>query len=213
MRKTYALVGALTAGLIILGAQPGFADKDGEKHGNKHDKNTVKHAKHDDKWSPPELSQAEREEWKDGRPPGWSRGVKRGWGGKDCPPGQAKKGQCPEARPVAADPSRDGLERLRRWGRDERHLSSAALDAVLVSFEGAVRHGVPAAMAERLVMTTAQRGVSPHGIEAITRAIAYGADHGASLKDLETFADDGLKRGVAADAIALGIYRLSTEKR
>jgi hypothetical protein len=213
MRKTYVLVGALMAGLMMLGAPPVFADKGGEKHGNNRDKHDAQQEKHDDKWSPPALSQGEREEWKDGRPPGWSRGVKRGWGGKDCPPGLAKKGQCPEVRPAVADPLRDGLERLRRWGRDERRLPSATLDAVLVSFEGAVRHGVPAPMAERLVMTAAQRGVSPQGIEAITRAVAYGAGHGASLKDLETFADQGLNRGVTADAIALGIYRLSTEKR
>ena len=207
MRKTYALVGMLVAGLIMLGAPPLFADKGGEKHGNKHEKNAAKHEKHDAKWSPPDLSQAEREEWKDGRPPGWSRGVKRGWEGKNCPPGLAKKGQCPEARPA------DGLERLRRWGRDERRLPPATLDAVLVSFEGAVRHGVPAPMAERLVMTAAKHGVSPQGIEAITRAVAYGAGHGASLEALETFADHGLNRGVTADAIALGLYRLSTEKR
>jgi hypothetical protein len=222
MRTTYVLVGALTAGLIVLGTPPVFADKGGEKHekhGKKQDKHEARQEKHDDKWSPPDLSHAEREEWKDGRPPGWSRGVKRGWRGKDCPPGLAKKGQCPEARPVAvarpqavADPWRDGLERLRRWGRDERRLPSATLDAVLVSFEGAVRHGVPVPMAERLVMATAARGVSPSGIEAITRAVAYGADHGASLKDLETFTDQALNRHVAADAIALGIYRLSREK-
>ncbi len=224
MRKTYVLVGALMAGLIMLGAPPVFADQGGDKHGDKRgdkrDTRGARQEKHDNKWSPSDLSQAEREEWKDGRPPGWSRGVKRGWEGRDCPPGLAKKGPCPEARPAAvshpqavADPWRDGLERLRRWGRGERRLPSATLDAVLVSFEGAVRHGVPAPMAERLVMTTAQRGVSPRGIEAITRAIAYGAGHGASLRDLEAFADDGLNRNVTADAIALGIYRLSTEQR
>ncbi len=30
----------------------------------------------------------------DGRPPGWSRGRKVGWGGCDLPPGQAKKHGC-----------------------------------------------------------------------------------------------------------------------
>jgi hypothetical protein len=92
-------------------------------------------------------------------------------------------------------------------------LSGPTRDAVLVGFEGAVRHGVPIPVAERLVMVSAERGVSPYGIEAITRAIAYGADRRAPLQELGAFAEYGVNRDVAADAIALGIYRLVTERR
>lgn len=169
-------------------------------------------ARHEAKWVPPDLSNAEREEWQDGRPPGWSQGVKRGWGDKDCPPGLAKTGRCPEAGPAVADALRDALDRFGRWGRDRR-LSAPTLDASLVGLEGAIRHGVPISLAERLVMLSAERRVSPYGIEAITRALAYAADRRAPLPELGTFAEHGVARDVAADAIALGIYRLVAERR
>jgi hypothetical protein len=214
----------------IVVVAPAFADKHDKKHdqqedrdGAKHDKNRDKQEakldKHEGTWLPPDLSKEERDEWKDGRPPGWSHGVKRGWGGRDCPPGLARKGQCPDSRvaafpqrPTVVDAVRDALDRLGKWGRDRR-LSGSTLDAVLVGFEGAVRHGVPIPIAERLVTVSAERGVSPYGIEAITRALAYGADRRAPLQELGTFAEHGVNRDVAADAIALGIYRLVTERR
>jgi len=115
-------------------------------------------------WLPPDLSNDERQEWKEGRPPGWSRGVKRGWRGKDCPPGLAKKGRC-HPREVALAPQGE----QKKW-------------------EDQVR-------------------------EAITRALAYGAERSAPLGDLESFAQQGLSRGAAAEAIALGIYRLAAESR
>ena len=92
-------------------------------------------------------------------------------------------------------------------------MPGPTLTATLVGFEGAVHHGVPIAGIEHLVMLAAERGVSPYGIEAITRAIAYGADRHAPIQELETFAEHGVNRGVAADAIALGIYRLTADRR
>ncbi len=226
MRLAAAVLGCT----IVVVAPPAFADQAEKKHDrrgdradaghdDKRDQQKAGHDKHESKWMPSDLSKEEREEWRGSRPPGWSRGVKRGWGDRDCPPGLAKKGRCPDSRataalqsPTVADPLRDGLERLRRWGLDHR-LSGPTLDAALVGFEGAVRHGVPIPIAERLVMVSAERGVSPSGIEAITRAVAYGADRRAPLMELETFAESGVNRHVAADAIALGIYRLVTERR
>jgi hypothetical protein len=172
----------------------------------------------DPAWVPPGLSNEERAEWKNGRPPGWSHGAKRGWRGKDCPPGLAKKGRCPDggvtsAAPSAAtDPLTEALERLRKWGR-ERRLSDATMAAVLTGFEGAVRHGVPIPIAERIVTIAAERGVTPYGIEAVTRATAYGAERGAPLPELQKFAEHGFTSGAAPDAIALGIYRLAAEAR
>lgn len=173
-------------------------------------------------WLPPDLSKEERQEWKDGRPPGWSRGVKRGWRGKDCPPGLAKKGRC-HPREIAAAPQgeqkkwedqvREAIERLKKWGREKMKLPAPTLDAMLIGFEGAMRYGVPMETAERVVTAAAERGVSPYGIEAITRALAYGAERGARLGELESFTQQGLSRGVASDAIALGIYRLAAESR
>ena len=173
-------------------------------------------------WLPPDLSREERQEWKDGRPPGWSRGVKRGWRGMDCPPGLAKKGRC-HPREIAAAPQgdqkrweeqvREAIERLKKWGREKMKLPGPTLDAMLIGFEGAVRYGVPIETAERMVTAAAERGVSAYGIEAITRALAYGAERSAPLGDLESFTRQGLNAGVAAESIALGIYRLAAESR
>lgn len=173
-------------------------------------------------WLPPDLSKEERQEWKEGRPPGWSRGVKRGWGGKDCPPGLAKKGRC-HPRGIAAAPKgdqkkwedqvREAIERLKKWGREKMKLPAPVVDAMLIGFEGAVRHGVSLPAAEGVVTAAAERGLSPYGIEAITRALAYGADRNAPAGELESFAQQGLSAGVAAEALALGIYRLAAESR
>jgi hypothetical protein len=213
MLATRFLATMLACTIVVVA--PAFADKP-DKNRDKHE---AKVDKHEAKWLPPDLSKEERDEWKDGRPPGWSHGVKRGWGGRDCPPGLAKKGRCPDSRAVAVsqpptlvDALRDALDRLGKWGRGRR-LSGPTLDAVLMGFEGAVRHGVPIPVAERLVMVSAERGVSPYGIEAITRALAYGADRKAPIQELGDFAEHGVNRGVAADAIALGIYRLVAERR
>lgn len=148
--------------------------------------------------------------------------MKRGWRGKDCPPGLAKKGRC-HPREVAVAPQgeqkkwedqvREAIERLKKWGREKMKLSAPVLDAVLIGFEGAVRYGVPIATAERVVTAAAERGLSPYGIEAITRALAYGAERSAPLGELESFAQQGLNAGVAAESIALGIYRLAAEPR
>ncbi|MBI2206248.1 MAG: hypothetical protein HYU41_20635 [Candidatus Rokubacteria bacterium] len=178
--------------------------------------------KRDDQWVPPGLSNEERAEWKNGRPPGWSKGAKKGWRGRDCPPGQAKKGRCPGApRTTAAaaatatpgtNPIQDALERLREWARN-RKLSAPMQQSMLTGFEGAVAHGVPVPVAERLVTNAAERSVAPSGIEVITRALAYGAQRGAPPAQLESFAQDGLNSGVAADAIALGLYRLGADAK
>jgi len=173
-------------------------------------------------WVPPGLSQDEKAEWKGGRPPGWSQGVKRGWKGKDCPPGLAKKGRChprevsqasPQQQKTWEEQLREGIERLRRWGRDKMKLPAPTLTALLIGFEGAARHGVPLDVAERVAMGAAERGLSALAIEQLTRALAYGADRGVKPADLEAFAQQGLSRGVAAEALALGLYRLAAETR
>ena len=198
------LVAAVVASAVVLGAAPAWTDS--ETKG--------------EPWVPPGLAREEQAEWKDGRPPGWSRGAKRGWRGRDCPPGLAKQGRCGEAR-VAATPQaktledavREGLARLRKWVRETLGLPPRTLEALLVGFEGAVRNGVPPAVAERVVMATAERGVSAYGIEAISRALAYGVRRGVPIGELEAFAAQGLGRDVAAEAIALGLYRLGAGAR
>ena len=173
--------------------------------------------KKDDKWVPPGLSDDEKSEWKDGRPPGWSQGQKKGWRGRSCPPGQAKKGRCPDGTTTATanaplDPIQQAIERIRDWAR-HRRVSTGTLDAMLIGFQGAVHHGVAIPVAERFVISTADRGVTAAGIEVLTRALAYGVQRGVAPDHLQHFADGGLSRGVAADAVALGLYRLGAEAR
>lgn len=176
--------------------------------------------KKDDKWVPPGLSHEEKAEWKNGRPPGWSQGQKKGWRGRSCPPGQAKKGRCPDAPGTASlsqpnaplTPLQQAIERIREWGR-ARKLAPGTLDAMLFGLQGAVDRGVPVPTAERFVISAADRSVPPNGIEVLTRALAYGVQRGAAPDHLQQFADHGLSRGVPADAIALGLYRMGADAR
>ena len=173
-------------------------------------------------WIPPGLSTEERAEWAEGRPPGWSHGKKKGWRGGHCPPGQAKKGRCGETAQVIVVPAgrpptwidelQAALERLRRWALG-LGLIASIVAAILAAFEGLVRAGLPFAEAERTVKHLAEQRVAAPGIEMITRAIAYGAERGAPLPDLEQFVQHGLRGGAAVDAIALGVYRKASEAR
>src|SRR5918993_5857414 len=101
-----ALVTMTLACFALTAAPPAAADKN-------------------DKWVPPGLSREEKSEWKNGRPPGWSQGEKKGWRGRSCPPGQAKKGRCPDVPGTASlsppnaplTPLQQAIERIREWGR------------------------------------------------------------------------------------------------
>ena len=167
-------------------------------------------------WTPPGLSQAERAEWKDGRPPGWSEGQKKGWRGKSCPPGQAKKGRCPDdvvySQVAVVDPVMAAILRIREWARRHR-LPFPMLDAMLIGFQGAVHHAVPIPIAERFVIGAAEHAYPPIAIEKLTRALAYGVRRGVAPEDLHQFAEHGWKRGVLGDPLALGLYRLGAEGR
>ena len=170
-----------------------------------------------DQWVPPGLSDEERAEWKDGRPPGWSQGQKKGWGGKSCPPGQAKKGRCGDGTTsmtssTQIDPLQAAIQRIIDWARG-RKLATTTVDAMLIGFRGAVHYGVPIPVAEKFVISVAEREVAATGIEVLTRALAYGAQRGVAPDHLQHFAETGLSRGVAADAVALGLYRIGAEAR
>jgi hypothetical protein len=174
-----------------------------------------------DKWLPPGLSTDEQAEWKNGRPPGWSQGQKKGWQGKPCPPGQAKKGRCGPGTAGAAGMTSNtpqmstleaAIQRIIDWARG-RKTPQATLDAMLFGLQGAVHYGVPIPVAEKFVVSAAERGVAPAGIEVLTRALAYGAQRGVAPDRLEYFAESGLSRGIAADALALGLYRLGADAK
>jgi hypothetical protein len=83
----FAIVAALGLGTPSLMADHGEKDHKA-KHANKHDDHD------DDKGWERRDGYEFRSYDRGGRPPGWSRGKKTGWGNCGLPPGQAKKYGC-----------------------------------------------------------------------------------------------------------------------
>src|SRR5579864_1689057 len=90
MSRRLLAIFALTAALG-LGAPRLMAD-----HGDKRNKHGNKHFDKDDHqgWERREGYEYRIYGDREGRPPGWSRGKKTGWGNCGLPPGQAKKYGC-----------------------------------------------------------------------------------------------------------------------
>jgi len=89
-----ALVAALGWGAPALLADHDKDDK--HEHGNKHFDNDDDHGRRGDRDEGWERrgGYEYRVYDRDGRPPGWSKGKKTGWGECGLPPGQAKKYGC-----------------------------------------------------------------------------------------------------------------------
>jgi hypothetical protein len=93
MKRLLAIFAVAAAlGLSTPAAVADHDDK-GRGHGNRHGN---KHADRDDdrNWERREGYEYRTYGDRDGRPPGWSRGQKTGWGNCGLPPGQAKKYGC-----------------------------------------------------------------------------------------------------------------------
>ena len=94
----------VSAALVIsMMSVPAFAKHDGDKHKDKSDKHEWKDKEKEHKDKDKEHKKEWREHDRDrehgrvannGRPPGWDKGKKTGWGNCDVPPGQAKKEGC-----------------------------------------------------------------------------------------------------------------------
>jgi hypothetical protein len=90
-----ALVVAFGWGAPALMADHG--DKDNKhEHGSKHfdDDDQGRRGDRDDRWERRDGYEYRMYGEGEGRPPGWSRGKKTGWGNCGLPPGQAKKYGC-----------------------------------------------------------------------------------------------------------------------
>jgi len=94
----FALVGALGLFTPTATAQ-GRGQEHGRRHhaDDRHDNDRHDNDRHDDDhhgWAREGKYETRAYHDRDGRPPGWSRGMKTGW--RDCglPPGQAKKYGC-----------------------------------------------------------------------------------------------------------------------
>ncbi|HKN35054.1 MAG TPA: hypothetical protein VJX16_17565 [Terriglobales bacterium] len=90
MSKYWLAVLALIASLAFItpAAVAGHGEGKGKHHGNQH---------FDDdhgRWEARDGYEYGTYRDRDGRPPGWSRGKKAGWGNCGLPPGQAKKYGC-----------------------------------------------------------------------------------------------------------------------
>jgi hypothetical protein len=83
-----AIVAALSFGTPAVMADHGHEDSKHD-HGNKHSDDD------DDRgWEQRDGYEYRTYRDRDGRPPGWNRGKKTGWGNCGLPPGQAKKYGC-----------------------------------------------------------------------------------------------------------------------
>ena len=108
MKKILAsavLVLALTMPAFAKGKPTGHGDHD--KH-EKSEKLKDKDKDHKKDWRKRDHDREHGRVADKGRPPGWDKGKKTGWGNCDVPPGQAKKQGCrsTRTRPVVTQPRR-----------------------------------------------------------------------------------------------------------
>lgn len=105
-------LGLFTAGVAAQSGKPQNKDKKGKHEssqaaGNEHSRaNAQKHngeaaergksknKDRDDGWERRDGFEVRSFGDRDGRPPGWSKGKKTGWGNCGVPPGHAKRGEC-----------------------------------------------------------------------------------------------------------------------
>lgn len=171
------------------------------------------HMKTKGPWMPRGLTKEEQGEWKDGRPPGWSRGGKEGWKGGDMPPGLAKK--VPPGWSKWNDRKRKQWEkelreagkRIRRLAKKLSNFGEHDLNCALISVEAAAREGVPIKHAFGFVEVAMKMGMGGQGIEASTRAMAYGVGRGTDFGKLAKFMRKRLRDGRKGDELAIDIYK------
>ncbi len=82
-----ALIVALGLVTPMISADQGRGHGKGNPHGKRFDRD-------DDRWERHDRYEVRVYGVHEGRPPGWSRGQKTGWGNCGLPPGQAKKYGC-----------------------------------------------------------------------------------------------------------------------
>ena len=125
---------------LSLNAMPALAKGKPSGGGNdKHeDKSTVKDRDRDDKGRNHKKDWGERDRDRDhgrvannGRPPGWDKGKKTGWGNCDVPPGQAKKQGCNSSRtrPVVISRRRPDDRQRRTIPTNRRHATTTTTTA------------------------------------------------------------------------------------
>ncbi|MFH2068605.1 MAG: hypothetical protein ABII89_03985 [Candidatus Omnitrophota bacterium] len=159
-------------------------------------------------WIPPDLSEAEKKEWNNGRPPGWSEGEKKGWRGGNMPPGLAKKQNPPQWGTWTKDQQNkwgDSLNRIQDLIRNK--ADKTAGETMVYSVESAARRGVPTQPLETVTNQFLRRNLSATEYEQVTRAMAYGVGKNTDFPGLANFVNNRIKQGARGNDLAIQIYK------
>jgi len=174
------------------------------------------------RYKPRGLTDEDMMEWRNGNPPGWSRGEKTGWGGAGAPPGQMKKHGEQEIIHIYPRGSENwdtrkkedwqsSLEqsraRILELIRTRKGMSSDDEESAILSIDGAAWEGVPLVHIESNMNRAITRGMRGPDIEKVTRAMSYGVDKNTDYNRLDQFIEQKMYEGETGDDLALSIYR------
>ena len=148
------------------------------------------------------------------------RGKKAGWHGGNLPPGQAKKkGGPPEYAPQSrhqwTEQERhryeerigDAERKIRELIEKKRNIPAQMLDSATLSLFSATSQGVPVATASAIIEQGIEQGLSPEGIESVTRALSHGVERQADFGELEKIIHAGMNRGLTEEELTMEVYR------
>lgn len=167
-------------------------------------------------WLPPDLGEEEKAEWKNGVPPGWSRGKKTGWRGRKMPPGQVKKqGRYGDDRTVPQEWDKWGKEQQETWKerlekireRIRKTKNEEDAETMLYSAEEAAKTGVPLQELESVTERFMKRNLTAEEYEKTTRAMAYGVGKKVDFRQLGNFVNSNIEQDVRGNELAINIYK------
>lgn len=212
MKRFHLILVFLACLMFILGTgTPAVYAKGKEKYAQK-SKGKGHQKKKGKKWIPPYLTEQEKAEWKDGVPPGWSKGKKTGWGGHDVPPGWSKwkkkdKKKWEKDLAKARKKARKWAEKRSRkygWTKDREGREA---DSFYISVDRTARAGVPVEDVEGLVEKAIKRGMSAEDIGRLTRAVAHGVGRGVGAHDVVVYTEKTMTGEITDEDVVLGVYR------
>lgn len=164
-----------------------------------------------EKWKPPGLSKKEDADWAKGIPPGWSRGRKVGWRGRNYPPGFDKwdKGKKEKWKKDKSE----AMKQAEAWAResaesknmDEEKIESET-ESVLTSLDNSAKAGVPIDKVLEVIRKSIDKNVHGRNIERICRAMVHTAAEGADPDAVAAFTGILLDEEVDGQEVAFKIY-------
>ena len=152
----------------------------------------------------PEVEGAKKK-GRSGTPPGWSRGLKTGWGGETLPPG-AREWSTEQKREWKKDLENARSRVQERAGRIDG-FGEPDLQSALLSLDAMAGQGVPVDDGLALVERLMDREMKGGGIESVTRAMAFGVSEGFKAGRINSYINDRLNEGLMDDALGSEIYR------